>query len=217
MIKKIALVLLCLVMVVGCLAACNKNEPEVTDPTVDTSVNENPTEEATDPVEDPTDDATEPTDDVVEAPVVDQKIKDVFTTVQENMGETYRATMEIPAEMLNEMFALDAASYENALGMMPMISAHVDTLVGVKATDAEAVKTAFEAYIEAKKADRMQYPTNAAAMGAMKVVTVGDYVWLVGVFGDIDSVAEQGDEAILKFAQDTVATIEATINEKCAG
>ena len=216
MIKKIALVLLCLVMVVGCLAACNKNEPEVTDPTVDTSVNENPTEEATDPVEDPTEDVTEPTDDVVEAPAVDEKLADVVAKAQAALGEEFRANMEIPAEMYAGTFNLDATTYESIYGFMPMISAHVDTLVGVKATDVAAVQAAFEAYVEAKKADRMQYPTNAAAMGAMQVVTVGDYVWLVGTFGATDTVAESGDEAILDYAKANVQKVVDIINEVCA-
>ena len=211
--KKIIALMLTLVMVIGLVACGNKDEnptePEVTNPTETVA----PTDEVTEPVEDtqPVED-TEPVGDVVE---VDEKIMAVFAEVQEKMGETYRANMEIPAEMLADMFGLDASTYESAYGMMPMISAHVDTLVGVKATDTEAVKAALETYVEGKKNDRMQYPINAAAMGAMKVVVVNDYVWLLGIFGDTDSVAESGDEVILQFACDTVAMTETVVNTHC--
>ena len=227
MTKKIICMLLCVVMAVGCLAACgNKN---VEDPTTEPTVNENPTEaptdEVTEPVEDevtePSEEETEPVEDEVTEPVVadvDEKIMAVFTDAQAAMSETWRANMEIPVEMYADMFGLDASTYTSIYGMMPMMSAHVDTLVGVKAVDAagaEAIKAAFETYVEGKKADRMQYPTNAAAMGAMKVVVVGDYVWLVGIFGDTDSVAESGEEAILEFAQNTVASVEEFIMTHC--
>ena len=212
MIKKIFAVLLCLVMVVGCLAACNKDEQKPTNPT-DEVVNTDPTEGT---VTEPSDDVTEPSGDVTE-PTVDQKLVDVVTQAQEKLGEEFRANMEIPAEMYADMFALDAVSYESVYGFMPMISAHVDTLVGVKAKDVAAVQKAFNDYVEAKKADRMQYPTNAAAMGAMEVVTVGNYVWLVGTFGATDTVAESGEEAILNYAKANVAKVVEVINTVCAG
>ena len=216
MIKKIFAVLLCLLMVVGCLAGCNNNVQNTTDPT-DEVVATNPTDDATEPtdeVTDPTDDATEPSGDD-ETPAIDEKLAEVVTLAQDKLGEEFRASMEIPVEMYADMFGLAAETYEAVYGFMPMISAHVDTLVGVKATDVEAVKAALDAYVEAKKADRMQYPTNAAAMGAMQVVTVGDYVWLVGTFGATDTVAESGDEAILNYAKANVDKVVEIITNVC--
>jgi predicted small lipoprotein YifL len=209
--KKILAIILAVVCVVGCMTACTQkpvetNPPETTAPVVDTE----PTE--TEPVE--TEPVVEP--EVTEPVAVDVKLTEVFTEAQEIMGEEFRANMEIPAEMYADMFGLDASTYESVYGLIPMISAHVDTLVGVKATDVEAVQTALTAYMDAKKADRMQYPINAAAMGAMEVVTVGDYVWLVGTFGNTDSVAENGDEAILNYAKDSVAKVVNVINTVCA-
>ena len=215
MIKKIFAVLLCLVMVVGCLAACGKTEQNPTKPT-DEVVNTDPTGDATKPTDDATDpseDVSDPTEDVVAE--VDAKLSEVIKLAQEELGEEFRATMEIPAEFYADMFALDASTYESVYGFMPMISAHVDTLVGVKATDVAAVEKAFNDYVEAKKADRMQYPTNAAAMGAMQVVTVGNYVWLVGTFGATDTVAESGDEAILNYAKANVEKVVTIISNIC--
>ena len=213
--KKIFAVLLCLVMVIGCLAGCNKNEQNPTNPT-DEVVATDPTGDATEPTDDttePSGDATEPTDDAVAE--IEAKLAEVVKLAQEELGEEFRANMEIPAEMYADMFALDSATYESVYGFMPMISAHVDTLVGVKAKDVTAVENALNAYVEAKKADRMQYPTNAAAMGAMQVVTVGNYVWLVGTFGATDTVAESGEEAILNYAKANVEKVITIINNIC--
>ena len=213
MIKKIFAVLLCLVMVIGCLAGCNKDEQNPTNPT-DEVVNTDPTNPT---VTEPTIDENAPSEPDVDTPTaVDEKLSEVVTTAQDTLGEEFRANMEIPAEMYADMFALDASTYESVYGFMPMISAHVDTLVGVKATDVAAVEKAFNDYVEAKKADRMQYPVNAAAMGAMKVVTVGNYVWLIGTFGATDTVAENGDAAILDYAKANVAKVVEIVNNICA-
>ena len=227
MVKKIIAIMLCLVVVLGCLAGCSKVENEVPgdDVTVVTPSEDEvatPDEEVTEPSEDEVvepseDEVVEPSEDEVVTPAdVDQKLIDVFTQAQEALGEEFRANMEIPAEMYADMFGVAAEDYESVYGLMPMMSAHVDTLVGFKAVNADNLKAALDAYAESKKADRMQYPTNAAAMGAMQVLVVGDYVWLVGTFGATDTAAEAGDEAILAYAEANVAKVVEIINTVCA-
>ena len=63
----------------------------------------------------------------------------------------------------------------------------------------------------------MQYPSNLAKIPATTVVSRGDYIFVVGTFGDTMDVEANGEEAILKVAQKnvnkTIEVINSVISE----
>jgi hypothetical protein len=63
-------------------------------------------------------------------------------------GEGYLASMALDAEMLEMSYGITADMYEEFVAEVPMMSAHVDTLIVVKAKadKVETVKAALEAY-----------------------------------------------------------------------
>lgn len=135
--------------------------------------------------------------------VTDETILNVFDSVKKELGEDYYPAMPVPAELLEATYGLTPDMYESAYGEIPMINVNIDVFVGVKAAEGmvEQVQDALGNYVEMMKADTMQYPSNLAKIPAMTVVTRGDYVFLVGTFGDTVDVEPEGDDAILKVAQ----------------
>lgn len=116
----------------------------------------------------------------------------------------YWPDMALQADMLEMTFGLTSDMYEDYMAEMPMMSAHVDTLVIVKAKEdkVEAVQGVLEAYREAKVNDTMQYPMNVGKIQASRVEVIGNYVMFVMLGGDTAEAEEQGDEAIVKTCQE---------------
>ena len=78
----------------------------------------------------------------------DVKVADLEAAVAEAYGENYVASQELDSGLLKDMMGLDPELYEEAIAKIPMISAHVDTLVIVKAKEdkVSSVKEALEKY-----------------------------------------------------------------------
>lgn len=116
----------------------------------------------------------------------------------------YRPDMALQPDMLEMSFGITSDMYDDYMAEMPMMSAHVDTLLIVKAKEdkLEEVQEIVEAYREAKVNDTMQYPMNLGKIQASRVETIGNYVMFVMLGGDTSDVEEQGDEAIVKACQE---------------
>ncbi|MBR5510508.1 MAG: DUF4358 domain-containing protein [Lachnospiraceae bacterium] len=121
----------------------------------------------------------------------------VAEAVAADLGENYWANMEIPAEYLNDIYGVSADMYEEAYAQMPMISANVDTLIIVKANEAnvEDVQNALNTYREAMVQDTFQYPVNIPKIQASQVETFGNYVCFVQLGADMGG--EMDDEEVM--------------------
>lgn len=120
------------------------------------------------------------------------------------LGTDYWPAMAIPAEILEANFGLTSDMYVDYMGEMPMMSAHVDTLLIVKAAEGqeEAVEQALQTYRDAQVENSMQYPMNLGKVQASVVERMDGYVVFALLGGDTMGVAEQGDEAIIKQCQE---------------
>ena len=126
----------------------------------------------------------------------DVAVSDIRDAVAAVYGENYLATMPLDAEMLEMNYGITADMYDEFVAEVPMMSAHVDTLVVVKAKvgQTEAVKAALEAYRKDQVENGFHYPMNVPKVQASEVVVYGDYVVYI-MLGTTENV--EADEATL--------------------
>ena len=127
------------------------------------------------------------------------------TAIVEAVGEEgyIPNTMPVDPEMLEMAFGISQDMYDDYLAEMPMMSAHVDTLLIIKAKDGkvEDVEAALNTYREAKVSDTMQYPANVGKIQASRIERIGNYVCFIQLGGDTMAAAESGDEAVIEQCQ----------------
>ncbi len=111
--------------------------------------------------------------------------QELVEAVAAELGEDYWADMEIPPEYLESTYSIEADMYEDYYGQIPMMSAHVDSLLVVKSADGETdmVADALNAYRDYLMDDYMQYPDNLIKIQACQVETFGKYVCFVMLGG----------------------------------
>ncbi|MCI9232653.1 MAG: DUF4358 domain-containing protein [Lachnospiraceae bacterium] len=134
-----------------------------------------------------------------------QEMEDLKAAAVEAAEEGgYWPDMALEPDMLEMSFGISADMYEDYMAEMPMMSAHVDTLLIIRAKDdkVEAVREALEAYREAKVSDTMQYPMNLGKIQASRVETIGSYVMFVQLGGDTTQAEEEGEEAVVALCQE---------------
>ena len=134
-----------------------------------------------------------------------QEMEDLKAAAVEAAEEGgYWPDMALEPDMLEMSFGISADMYEDYMAEMPMMSAHVDTLLIIRAKDdkVEAVREALEAYREAKVSDTMQYPMNLWKIQASRVETIGSYVMFVQLGGDTTQAEEEGEEAVVALCQE---------------
>lgn len=185
----------------------NDNSESLEDEKTDTTVDEETNTEG---------ENVGPGEDVIVIPSNDTLSK-VLNEVRTALNTNYFPNMEIMAEMYQTTYGLNFEDIEAIYGEMPMISANVDTFIGILAKEGSVnnVKAALEKYVETMKNDSFQYPQNIAKMPAMEVVTYDNYVFLVATFGDVFVENENPtDEEILEIAKANVAIAKEAI-EKC--
>lgn len=149
-----------------------------------------------------------------EKEAVDVSLADIHQAVKDAYGEAYYPNMELDAATLESMMGLTSDMYDEVVAEGPMISASVDMFVAVKAAEGKGddVEKVLNDYRDYLINDALQYPTNAVKVQASQVVRQGDYVFFV-LLGEIPmDVEEQGEDAILKAAQDGVKIGVDTIN-----
>lgn len=127
-----------------------------------------------------------------------QAVKDVY-------GENYLPSMDITEEMLSDIYGVNTENVEEFYAQAPMISAHVDTFIAVKAVEGkgEEVEKDLQAYLDYMVENSINYPMNVAKVQSAKVVRHGDYVFYVmlGAYNDDPDATEEDN---VKFAQEQV-------------
>lgn len=147
---------------------------------------------------------------------------DLQAAVAEELGENYWPQMDVPAEMLPDMFGLTEDMYEEVIAQTPMISVNVDTLVIVKAKEGQeqAVADALLAWKKRNTEEAIQYPMNMGKVQAAMVETYGRYVVLTQLGADTSALADDTEEstaAIIAHCEEAnkaaLAVIEAKLTE----
>jgi len=132
-----------------------------------------------------------------------------YATVLE---ENKVATMEMDKETVIFYFGLDESMVDDAYGIGPMMSSHVDMIVAIKATNGngEKVEDTVEAFQDNLERDTMQYPMNLAAISEAEVFSEGDYVYYVrlNTFTSDDLSDEKKAEVIEKINDKAEEAIE---------
>ena len=138
-----------------------------------------------------------------QAEASDEKLNEIYAAVREAYGERYIPSMELDSEMLENIYGISRDWYEACIAEGPMISAHVETFMGVKAVSGheEDIAAALYDYRDQQLTDGMQYPMNLPKLEASQVLEEDGYVFFV-MLGSADTEAEeQGEEAALESAK----------------
>ena len=101
--------------------------------------------------------------------------------MKEAYGENYLPSMQLDDVMLSEVYGINMDNVESFIAEAPMISAHVDTFIAIKAKEGKAdeVEAELNAYRDDQINNAMQYPMNEAKVKASQVVRKDDYVFFV--------------------------------------
>lgn len=148
----------------------------------------------------------------------DVSAQDLQEAVAEELGEEYWPNAEIPAETLKEVYGISEELYEEASARMPLISAHVDTLIILRAKEGkeEMIREALEAYRAYQAESAVQYPMNLGKIQAAEVKRFGRYVCFVQLGGDITEPSEESDEAVIAHCREENARALAVIEDMLA-
>jgi len=174
--KRILALLMAAMMCVSAFAGCS-------------SETNTPNEENTPPVEQ-------------EAPTKEVAIDEVVAAVKEAYGDKYLPSMELPAEYLSDVMGITMDDVEASFAEGPMMSAHIDTFVVLKAKEgkADALAEQLGAYLEQQKNDAMCYPNNLIRIQYGQVMNIGGYAIYMVLGGYDDTAAD--DAAIAKYAEE---------------
>ncbi len=158
------------------------------------------------------------TDNGAEGYREDVSAEDLRKAAADELGENYWPNAQIPAETLEEVYGVSEDLYDEAAAEMPMISAHVDTLIVLKAKEGQedAVLEALEAYRARQVESAMQYPMNLGKIQAAEVERFGRYVCFAQLGGDITEPSEESDEAVIAHCREENARALAAIEDMLA-
>lgn len=136
--------------------------------------------------------------------IKDVPVSEIQTAVKDAYGEAYIPSMDYDEESLESIFGVKADWYDEFIAQGPMMSAHVDTFVAIKAKEANVqdVVDALNSYREYLVNDSMQYPMNQIKIQASRVEQVGNYVFFI-LLGEIPTdMEEQGEDKMLEAAKE---------------
>ena len=139
-----------------------------------------------------------------DAEISDELLGKVYAAVKEAYGEKYVPSMMFDETMMEGTFGITKDQYDSYVAEGPMISAHVEMFVGVKAKEGKAadVAKALEDYRKSQLDGALQYPMNMPKIEASEVVTHGDYVFFIMLGSPEMEAEEQGEEAALESAKE---------------
>lgn len=178
--KKFLVMAIIAAMLTATLSGCTQSgSEEATTTEATTTLGEEVTTEDTsaEDTDEVTGEATDDTD-ASDDTAADSKSKEILNAIKAVYGEDYVPNMEIDSETLNMLLNITSDQYVSYAAEMPMISAHVDTVIIIEAADGQvdAIEEALNAYRQAKVDDTMQYPSNIARINASKVVKKDNFV-----------------------------------------
>ncbi len=133
-----------------------------------------------------------------------EEMEGLKAAILEVAGDNYFPDMALLPDMLEVQFGITADMYEDYFAEMPMISANVDTLVIIKATEdkVEEVESALEAYRDVQINNAMQYPKNIGIVQGSRIQRIGNYVCFSQLGGDVMDIMEDGDDAVILHCQE---------------
>lgn len=138
----------------------------------------------------------------------------IVEQVKEAYGEDYLPDSELDQEAIENLYGLSKEMYDDVYAEIPMISVNNDTFIAVKCKDGkqeEVVKT-LRNYQDYLINDSMQYPSNMVKVKASRIIEKEGYAFFV-MLGSIPmDVEEQGEDAILKRAEENNDIAEKVIN-----
>lgn len=138
------------------------------------------------------------------AQIQDASMTVIHDAVKAAYGENYLPSMPYDDTSLQDVFGVDPEWCEEYIAEGPMISAHVDTFVGIKAKseeDKNKVLGALEEYRNYLINDSFQYPANVMKVQASEVISFENYVFFL-MLGTVPmEVEEQGEDAVLAEAE----------------
>ncbi len=172
--KKILALLLAGVLACGALASCGGNNGDNGD--------------------------TTPSTVEVTVPELKDAILGAYGDTYNPESEMGMPLMDIPADILEGTYGIQAAWVEDFAAGMPMMMTNVDTYIVVKATEGntENVLTALQNYYNYLVNDSFQYPKDVEKVRAAKVFAEGDLVFflMMGTLSDEALYAEGTAEEI---------------------
>ena len=136
------------------------------------------------------------------APAKDVAIDEIVAAVKEAYGEKYLPGMELPAEYLTDVMGITMDDVDASFAEGPMMSAHIDTFVVLKAKEgkAESLEAQLNAYLDQQQNDAMCYPNNLIRIQYGQVMNIGGYVIYMVLGGYDDTAAD--DAAVAKYAEE---------------
>ena len=148
------------------------------------------------------------------AKVESGKLGDVHTAVKTALGDAYIASMPYDMMYLTEVVGLTEADIKEFVAEGPMMSAHIDTFIGIEAAEGkgEAVEQALQAYLEVLKSDAFMYPMNVAKVETAKILRVDDYVFYICLGGYHENM-EATEEECKAFYTEQNELVEKTIHD----
>lgn len=124
-------------------------------------------------------------------------ISKVYSAVKNAYGDDYLPDVRLSKDEIKARYGISSSWYTSAIAEVPMISANVDTLVIVKAKNADAkkkIKAALKDYRRDLIADTHQYPMNQLKIQASKVYVKGNYVCFI-MLGTLDREQENQEDS----------------------
>ena len=143
-------------------------------------------------------------------------VKKIRKAITDLLGENYLANMSLTKDEIKERFGLQPSWYTDVIAEIPMMTAHVDTLVIAKAKNKNTkkkIKKQLTDYRNILINDTLQYPMNLLKIQASKVYVKNDYVFFFFLW-HVDSSSEETstEEQIIEEYKAEIKKITDTIN-----
>ncbi len=143
-------------------------------------------------------------------------VKKIRKAITDLLGENYLANMSLTKDEIKERFGLQPSWYTDVIAEIPMMTAHVDTLVIAKAKNKNTkkkIKKQLTDYRNILINDTLQYPMNLLKIQASKVYVKDNYVFFL-LLGHVDSSSEETstEEQIIEEYKAEIKKITDTIN-----
>lgn len=136
-------------------------------------------------------------------------LEEIHTAVKDAYGDNYLPEMGYDAEVFASLFGINSDLYEEFIAEAPMMSAHVDIFVAVKAKEgkAEEVEQLLQTYQDNLRNNSLQYPMNLGKVEGATLYRNGNYVFyfiLGGYPENIDEVDSQKAQELNQVAVDAI-------------
>lgn len=206
--KKIIALFAALAVMTTALTACSGNENNDNNTTTAPPVSSDNTDNTSDNTENTpenTEDTSSEEGGEENDPSADSETGKILAAIRDAYGENFLPDMEFPQEMIADTYGIREDTYDEITVQVPMISAHPDTVIIVKAAAGKGddVKAALEAHRTYLIEESMQYPMNIAKVNATKVVENGDFYALL-LLGRPDEREDASDAEMAEYAEQQV-------------